>query len=392
MKAKKLLILALPLLLAISACNATGGSSNQSSQESSSEPTPSRSEEPLPEKTPEEMEADARVSFTAASKMLKKSNYLIEGTLSNGKTEEPFIVVADNYFTMTQRALLDDGTVASYPIQVGYMANAHGVLRLRSPSYGNAPRPVGYALKTESYAEAKEFVKEHTVRLELDLAKWEYVANITGTACFKTTDVNAIKTVTTYLYGVEVSGKLSTVYAGINADGTSVTISVDADLPGRPTYFTAREIDLDRYLRGVTRESDDGDWRISEIAGIISRWQNAEISDTEFETFENFYEPRNYVPFPTAANRYYFYDLATDNKEIYDNSYRYFHIGFIDTGDISTSYGEQLLNNSWSLDAGETNKFSNGDRHITLRFVPAAETVNPQLYGKGIFYIDFSRD
>ena len=68
------------------------------------------------------------------------------------------------------------------------------------------------------------------------------------------------------------------------------------------------------------------------------------------------------------------------------------HIGFIDSGDISTAYGEQLSGNGWTLDAGETNKYSMDERHITLRFVPAAETVNPTRYAKGIFYIDFYRD
>ena len=392
MKTNKLLILALPLLLAISACSNSGSKSNQSSQDTSSEePAPSRSEEPLPDVDPAEQEATAEDAFRNVSNMLKVGDYIVEGETAEFDDEVPLIVVADGYYSKTVVAQLDDGTTKSLQT-VGYLANAHGVLRARSQWSGSFATPSGYALKTDNYQEAKEIVNSLQKRLVLDSDKWEYTPNTVGNPIFKTTDEGTLNDICDYMYGSVIPGKFTIAYAAVALDGESVKISTEASLPGRHNYFTARRMDLNKY-RSVTRESDSSDWRAREVAEIISYWKDYEVSDTEWYSFNYSSEACNYLPFPSQGNRYYFFDRYTDNIEMFENSTRYIHIGFIDTGDISESYKTQLLNNNWSLDAGETNKFTNdyqSNAHVTVRYVAAADCDRPDLYTKGIFYLDFT--
>ena len=155
MKTNKLLILALPLLLAISACSNSGSQSNQSSQDTSSEePAPSRSEEPLPEVDPVERETEAKNAFANISNVLATSDYMIMGEGSDTGYHAPFIVVADGYYLTSVFPQLDDGS-SYHALTVGYLANAHGVLRIRSWGAGDFGSPVGYAFKTDTYEEVK---------------------------------------------------------------------------------------------------------------------------------------------------------------------------------------------------------------------------------------------
>ena len=388
MKTNKLLILALPLLLAISACSNSGSQSNQSSQDTSSEePAPSRSEEPLPEVDPVERETEAKNAFANISNVLATGDYMIMGEGSDTGYHTPFIVVADGYYLTSVSPQLDDGS--SYrTLTVGYLANAHGVLRIRSWGAGDFGSPVGYAFKTDTYEEARQFVNSQQVRFELDSDKWEYVQNEVGNANFKTTDEETLNAISQCFYGTEVSNKFSVAYAVVAPSGESVTISTDTTMSGRPNYFTVTQLHLNKY-RGVTRESDSGNWRERQIAENIAYWKNYEVSDSEWETYSNWYNFRYELPFPTDGNRYYFLDWFTENSDVFAND-RYTHIGFVDTGDITSSFKTQLLNNGWELDAGETNKLSRGQYHVTLRFVESSACDRPDVYTKGIWYIDYS--
>ena len=85
MKTNKLLILALPLLLAISACDNSGStvkssdepiSSSEVSSSESSQPEPySWTEEPIPEKTSEELETEAWENLANFGELLETKQY-----------------------------------------------------------------------------------------------------------------------------------------------------------------------------------------------------------------------------------------------------------------------------------------------------------------------------
>lgn len=390
MKTNKLLILALPLLLAISACSNSGSQSNQSSQDSSSqEPGPSRSEEPLPEVTPEEQEALANEAFANISEILANDDFIVQGRSDIGGHTTPFVVVADGYFSKAVFPLLDDGTAYGNAYSVGYLANINGVFRTFSSWSGNISSPVGYALKTADYEEARQFVNSQQERLVLDAEKWEYIPNKTGNANFKTTDEETLDAICSYYYGVTIPGKFSEAYANVAENGESVNITIVGALQGSEMFMQIKKLNLDRY-KTPTRESDYGDYKAREVAYLINNWKDREISEESWETYNNYYNFNSYLPFPSDGDRYYFLDRYTENEQAFGNYSNYTHIGFINTGDISNTYRPQLLDSGWTLDEGETNKFSYGNAHATLRFVPSAQCDRPDLYPNGVWFIDFT--
>ena len=389
MKTNKLLILALPLLLAISACSSSGGSNSTNPSSSSSEPMPgpSSSEEPLPEKTPEEQEADAKALFSDISRMLKNESYIARGEMENGGNNEPLVVVADGFYSLTQRPTLESEELVS-PINVGYLANYKGVMRLRSSS-SDVPSPRGYVLKTESLDEAKAFVEEHTLRMPFDLNKWEYVSNTTGSPVFKTSNAEAIRCFGIYLSGFETETNINTLYALLGTDGESLTISKESTLTGRTTYIDFAKMHPELYKsHHITRGDESLEYFAYRVAQTIDEWKYKDIDDDAWYWYGDFGEVHNYLPFPENGNRYYFFDRVTTNSETYYQSYQNVSVGFIDTGDLTSSYSQQLVENSWSNTPG-TSEYSNGNAHVTLRFVPANECIRPDLYTKGIFYLEF---
>ena len=264
---------------------------------------------------------------------------------------------------------------------------------MRNNWSGNIPYPVGYALKTDTLDEAKEFVNEKTIRMPLDIEKWEYVQNALGNYSFKTNDAEALEVFSYYLFGTETEPKFDTLYADIKSNGKSFTLSTETTTLGRSNYLTFKKLDLESYFRGnITRESDYDDWVSRDIAWVISYWRDENISDSEWTSYNDYYFIQDIsLPFPEGGNKYYFYDRFTDTVDHYYNLENNTIIGFIDTGDLSTSYAQQLLDNDWDQDAGETSKFSYGDRHVELKFVPAEQCDRPDIYTKGIFYIQFQR-
>ena len=404
MKYNKLLVLALPLLLAISACNNSGSKTNPSEMDSVySEPdsseTPSSEfeEEPLPVKTPEELEEEAWGRFDIYSEVLSEGDFYIR-VESDDFTYTRYHYVADGYVAWSQNAVydFDNQHIESY-ILAGYMANSNGVFRVRSRYTSSEYRayPAGYVMKS-SYDQAKAYVNGLAVRMPFTSSKWQYLGNFNGSSAFKSVDQEVIKTYSFYENGYEVDKGYNAVYASISDSADTLVLSAETKIDGFTSFMYLVDLKLDEFLnRGITRDNSysDDDYRRSQFAEIIRRFRNIEISDDSWYRYEDINAPLDYVPFPENGNRYYFIDPDFTNLAYYNNGW-YSRIGFIDTGDMSSDYRTQLLNNGYELMDGETNKFYTQSYRCTveLEFVPANETSRPDVYTKGIFYIVISLD
>ena len=403
MKMNKLLILALPLLLAISACNTTGGSSNQSSQDnpssessSSSEPDrPSFSEEELPEKTPEELKAEAEDVFETVSDVLANGEYFI----NYDRDESYFRSCVGKGLFITEHVFLSENNEVT-SVQAGYMSNKEGVLRLRNPNanahsnfyWSGNIQVVGFALKTNSLEESRAAVEAISPRFIFNAEDWTYVSNLMGVSTFKTTNADVLDMYASYEYNGLYRDQITAVYARLNNDCYSMALTAEGsdgtielkqlnDIRLRPEHDKAIRGDSERYS--------------SEIGELIRTYEQKDMSDTEWLWISTrmFSLANGKLPFPTDGNKYWFMDdeVVTERWE----DVRDTHFGFFDTGDISTSYLAQLGEGAdMHRFPGETNKFyfNNDGKYVqvTTRFVSAEDTVNPTHYPKGIFYIDLT--
>ena len=399
MKTNKLLILALPLLLAISACSPDTPkpssqeipSSSESSQEDPSSPT--WEEEPMPTKTPAELQAEAEATFAAVSEILAHGEYFIE---LEKEQRYMYSCIGKGFFVSNYTLLSSDNKFITR--QAGYMGNTNGVLRLRNYGlnsdndfiYSTGVHPVGFALKTNTLEEAKAEVENISPRFLLEKENWTYLSNILETSNFKTTNEDVLDMFAFYDFNGLYRENLTAVYAHLNNDAKSLTLTAE----GSSSQLTIYQLDSIRYTPRhdkSIRESDTP--RPTAIANIIDEYEEKVFADDSWLDIQDdmFYFVRQKLPFPTEGNKYFF----MDNERVVDSGMGLYpsHYGFIDTGDITTSYLTDLANSSQIQSIpGETNGFYAewGSLYIkiTTRFVPAAETENPSKYAKGIFYID----
>ena len=402
MKYRKLLVLALPLLLVISACNSSGSKGGESEVDSVySEPTSSEvphsefSEEPLPEKTPEELEEEARTNFATFTNLFANGDYYIQ-VESEGIAYTLYHYIADGYVTMSQRVTAEDNRIDTF-LLAGYMANSHGVMRVRSRYTSSDYRayPTGYVSKC-SYEAAKQYVNSTAKRMPFSADKWEYIANYNGSAAFKSSDPEVIRTYIYYEYGANIEKDYDVIYASINNSSSRLVLSAETNTPGMTSYMYVVDLKVEEYLnRGsrVTRgDSYTDDYRSRQLAEILKKYRTIEISDDSWHRYEDVNAPYDYVPFPTSGNRYYFIDPDYEDLSQYSNN-TYARFGFIDTGDITTAYAAQLLENGYQLVTGETSVFYSSaySQTVKLVYTPANQLSRPDIYTQGIFDIIATR-
>ena len=144
----------------------------------------------------------------------------------------------------------------------------------------------------------------------------------------------------------------------------------------------------------MTDDEDDEECREFFRQIPYENFGSAEYSfDGSYKSMYGFVDSK--VAFPTNGNKYYFLDEFSDPKvDTYQNSIK---IGFVATGDLTDSYGAQLIDAGWTLIEGTTYRLesatieTNRYFQVDLVYEPAQETVNPSLYTNGIFYINSYR-
>ena len=139
--------------------------------------------------------------------------------------------------------------------------------------------------------------------------------------------------------------------------------------------------DLTKYL----------DYFWYEMREFYENLDTREYSDTEwgynfYSWHYSFYD--GWLPFPTDGDRYHFVEsLRVEEFEPYP-----LRIGFINSGDITSSYALQLKAREYREASPETpNVFVTDYARVELEYVSAAETGRADLYPQGIFYIYFER-
>ncbi len=382
MKINKVLLIALPLLLAATGCNSSHGgyhydseeehSTTSTSSEGSSEKKSSE-EEPLPSKTPEELEAEGRQAFATVSNLLATTAYRYSGEGSNSYDVSGIIDVG---VRLTGR--YDSKRDRSY--YYGYFANKNGVLGFNG-SYGYWDfKPNGYALKTNNLEESIAFVENFMPRLELKENEWTYIGNTNGVSVFKTESLSVKRYISFLETGVEDGREYTDIYATINANGDYLQINTQSTIPEISNF-------IDFYGFGRLWDEKDGSYQQPIYEGLF----NKDFSDSGWDfSFQLSNFDSYYTPFPTFGDRYYFLDWIGDpySWSQIGQVYQDLRIGFINTGNKISDYATQLLDFGYEADPGETTKFTMSNHHVSLTFVTPEETGHADLYPNGIFYIN----
>ena len=384
MKSNKILLIALPLLLAATGCNNNHGgyhydseeehSTTSQSSESGSEKKSSE-EEPLPTKTPEELEAESRQAFATASNLLATcayryygegyNSYDVSGIIGNG------VRITSRYDAMYDRTFYQ-----------GYFANKNGVLSFNgNQGYWNF-QPNGYALKTNSLEDSINFVENWMPRFALNENQWTYIGNTNGVSVFKTTSDYVHKYISLLETGSETARQYTDIYATINTNGDFIQINTQATIAEISNY-------INFYGFNNLWDSKDGSSQQDCYDALFQK--DFLDNDWDFNNFHLSGLDRNYVPFPTFGDRYYFMDWVGDEWAFNGGQYERYHeykVGFINTGNRITDYAAQLIEFGYQNEPGETTKFVLGYDHISLTFVTPEETGHADLYPQGIFYIN----
>lgn len=382
MKINKVLLIALPLLLAAVGCNDNHGNYHYNSEdEHSATPTSSEGssekqsseEEPLPTKTPEELEAESRQAFAIASNLLATATYRYSGEGANSYDVSGIIGTG---VRLTGR--YDSKRDRSY--YYGYFANKNGVLGFNG-NYGYWDfKPNGYAIKTNNLQEAVDFVENFMPRFEFKESDWEYIGNTNGVSVFKTTS-QAVKRYISFLEtGTETGRDYTDVYATINANGDFVQINTQSTIPEISNY-------INFYGFNHLWDDKDGNYQQPLFEALPYKDFSDEAWDFGFQ-LSNF--DQHYIPFPSFGDRYYFLDWVGDmyGYTPVGGRYQEFKIGFINTGDRISDYASELITLGYENDPGETTIFTMGNHHISLTYVTPQETGHADLYPNGIFYIN----
>lgn len=396
MKMNKLLVLALPLLLAISACDTSGSnvksseeesisSSESISSESSESETYSWTEEPIPEKTPEELEQEAWENLANFGELLKTKAYAFD--VDGSSIPDRGGIFGPGFRIFSKGHNNGDGFVETS----GYIANDYGVLHVCSnSSYKFLKSTNGYALKTNSFDESLAVVESLCDDLEIVANEWTYIGNTSGTSVFKTTSAK----VKSYYALIErgdagASDEYAYIYASISSSGTAVTLNA-----ANETSFLRSSIHIGRFGAPMSDDEDDEECREFFRTIQYKDFTSAETGfDGSYKSIFGFVEDK--VPFPLNGNKYYFLDEFDDAKV--NTFFNRIKIGFVATGDLTTSYGEQLVNDGWTLVESTTYRLesatlqTNTYFQVDLVYEPAESTTNPDLYTQGIFYINSYR-
>lgn len=399
MKTNKLLILALPLLLAISACDNSGSTVKSSEEESisssevssseSSQPEPySWTEEPIPEKTSEELETEAWENLANFGELLKTKQYSFD--VSGSTIPERGGIMGPG-----ARIFSKGGDGSGDVVEtVGYIANAYGILHICfNNDYKRMTSTNGYALKTSSLDESIAIVNSLCDDLKIDVSAWTYVGNNSGSAVFKTTSIHVKNYYALLERGDEaLSSEYTTIYASISSNGEAVILRAENE-----TGFVHSSIRIGNFGWPIGYDDyDEEDHRVQEFYRQLAYndFASAESQfDGSYKSNFGYVDPR--IVFPTGGNKYYFLDAFEEEKV--NDQFTRIQVGFVATGDLTTNYGAQLVEAGWTLVEGTTYRLESATLQdhvyfqVDLDYVPAESTSRPNLYTQGIFYINCYR-
>ena len=389
MKNNKLLILALPLLLAISACDMTESTIRSSSQESvssseeisseTSKPEPSSwEEEPIPVKTPEELEAEAWQNLSRFKTLLKTKPYAFKVKGSAMPIRNGIMGPGWRIFTKYN---------SSGPNTVGYIANKDGVLHVCTDTdYNRITFANGFAAKTNSLQESIALLDSLYAELDIVEEDWTYISNVSGISVFKTSSEAVLSHYAFLERGDRtVATNYQEVYASITSNGEAASLRAKSNLDfGYSTIFFGN---FGSPVLDIEKEDDNKEARTFFEQVPTRDFSACDSAFTDLIRSKYGTIDKDKVPFPSKGNKYYFIDaIEIENLSLPLNNLK---VGFIATGNIISSYSTELLDKGWTLVEDNTYKF-NDSYYIKLECVESENTSSPTIYPEGIFYLNIS--
>ena len=389
MKTKKFIYGLLPLFLIMSACSGSNiqpGSSEQpapsSSGESSSEaPSSSSSEEPpVP---PEERERQAREELNRVLGLLDGGDYVIN--MSGYYSDGAKYYYSDDFYYAYTLYMNDYGYTNEKGF--GYYATSDGVMVIKTAdSYSEEPaKCVGYTKKTSSLEESKEIVKSLSIQFTIDPSDWTYVSNDGETSLFATRNNDVFKLYAKLDNLHDYDGLYDAVYLKIFNGQDSIRLT--PDIKDNDIQFSSAVI------------NDFGKAKEQPIIVDALKEANAWTENRWYDTSMSGQSRIGELPFPSLGTKEYFVYYGRGDGR-YDHCYE-LKIGFIDTGDITEQYVQDLNVEGYSWDPCTTNpKYyfrefrniysddSSSPQYVEGLKVKLSYTEPTANYPKGIFYIE----
>ena len=394
MKTNKLIIGLLPLLLIATACKPAPKASSEEpapSSESSSEEEKSSSSE-APVVPPEVREQEAKEELARLFGLVNNGDYTIN--LTSYWNNDASYYIADNlYIKEYPYSYYYDKD--DYMASIGYLAAEDGVRALQRKNRRECEefRMVGYAKKTNSLAESLQIVDNLKIKLSFTSDDWTYKSNDGTVSEFTTTSLQ-MRNQYALLDNLEGSGDLY----------NSLTLRIYNNMDDFRLIPDIKDNEL--QVSGAVISNFGKVKQLPELQDAFecaTNWTEAKWYETSVSKRSKLKE----IPFPTQGDKYYFVNNL--NNAYKDSEASYFKVGFVNTGDISTSYIQQLLDDGYTLDPrykDENARYSRALKYPTFdweepqEYSTYAMSANVQLsfdntntkYPQGIFYITFFTD
>lgn len=391
MKTNKLIIGLLPLLLIATACKPASLSSSEepapSSQSSGEEEKSSSSEAPVV--PPEVREQEAKEELARLFGLVSNGDYTIN--LTSYWNNDASYYIADNlYIKEYPYSYYYDKD--DYFASIGYLAVEDGVKALQRKNRRECEefRMVGYAKKTSSLAESLQIVDSLKIKLSFNLDDWTYKSNDGTVSEFTTTSLQ-MRNQYALLDNLEGNGNLY----------NSLTLRIYNNMDDFRLIPDIKDNEL--QVSGAVISNFGKVKQLPELQDAFecaTNWTEAKWYETSVSKMSKLKE----IPFPTQGDKYYFVDNL--NNAYKEDEVSYFKVGFVNTGDITSSYIQQLLDDGYTLDPryeGENSRYARALKYPTYDYEKPQDwssyvtSANVHLsfddsrasYPQGIFYITF---
>lgn len=398
MKNNKLILLSLPAILVLASCHdritpdSTPVESSSEISVSSSEPSSSSSSSSSSSTSTGPTEEEKREEANGMLlQMIEKVNAGAYAMEYGGQSTRN---LPDYIFTPTSFARRINTFIENYgntDVYEGYFAFDDGLIHAGSGSlnYYGGIAPLGYSAKTSSLEEALEYLNEvQPEKLTLSSDEWEYVYNTENSVCFKGGDNTTKERYASFIN--DDASFYEDMYMYI--DKNMSTLRLSPVIRGSEAFshycelstFNVEDLeDKDRgfYFYGELRRNAE-DFYGSDGTSFVSAYR---------------YEAMNYLPFPTAGDKYYFY-----KQKFYTQNSGELEIRFINTGDIRDAFGTELESNDYFTEIEENKYAYFGDNTYSdlrdgilmvdaftfeLSYLSADEVDRGDVYTQGIFTI-----
>ncbi|MBQ7995667.1 MAG: hypothetical protein IJ247_05610 [Bacilli bacterium] len=397
MKNNKLILLSLPAILVLASCHdritpdSTPVESSSEISVSSSEPSSSSSSSSSSTSTgptEEEKREEANGMLLQMIEKVNAGSYAMEYGGQSTRNLPDYIFTPTSFARRINTFIENYGNTDAYE---GYFAFDDGLIHAGSGSfnYYGGIAPLGYSAKTSSLEEALEYLNEvQPEKLTLSSDEWEYVYNTENSVCFKGGD-NTTKERYASLINDDASF-YEDMYMYI--DKNMSTLRLSPVIRGSETF--SHYCELSTFNVEDLEDKDRGFYFYGELRRNAGDFYGSD--GTSFVTPYR-YEAMNYLPFPTAGDKYYFY-----KQNFYSQNRGELEIRFINTGDISDAFGAELESSGYFTEV-EENKYAYFDYNFysdmrdgilmadaftfELSYLSADEVDRGDVYTQGIFTI-----